>query len=261
MSRITLRAGPDADEDGRWSRDGLFGLERTDGYDQVGSIVSAEDTEVVRRFRPLSDDARQGDMVRVDSYAFPENPRKAFGLVVRGGHVFTSSLGEFPAWLVGGTEDTWVIMVHGRNAHRREALRMLPGVAELGLPALVINYRNDEGFPPDPSGYHRYGGTEWLDLEGAVKVCIGARGARSRSRGVQHGRRDRRQLPVRVGPVRCRERRHPGRPYAGFRRDGGPWREPPWLSRRALHSGQGLRRIPVRHRLGTPPTTSTVSMS
>ena len=169
--RITLRAGPDADEDGRWSRDGLFGLERTDGYDQVGSIVSAEDTEVVRRFRPLSDDARQGDMVRVDSYAFPENPRKAFGLAFEE-VMYTSSLGEFPAWLVGGTEDTWVIMVHGRNAHRREALRMLPGVAELGLPALVINYRNDEGFPPDPSGYHRYGGTEWLDLEGAVKYAL-----------------------------------------------------------------------------------------
>ena len=32
--RITLRAGPDADEDGLWSMDGLFGLERATGYDQ-----------------------------------------------------------------------------------------------------------------------------------------------------------------------------------------------------------------------------------
>jgi hypothetical protein len=169
--RITLRAGPDADEDGRWSMDGLFGLERAAGYDQVGPIVSAEDSEVVRRFIRFSDNARQGDMARVDNYAFPEDPREAFGLEFEE-VMYTSSLGEFPAWLVGGTEDTWVIMVHGRNAHRREALRMLPEVAELGLPALVINYRNDEGLPADPSGYYRYGRTEWLDLEGAVKYAL-----------------------------------------------------------------------------------------
>ncbi len=169
--RITLRAGPDADEDGPWSMDGLFGLERATGYDQVGPIVSAEDREVVRRFISFSDNVRQGDMARVDNYAFPGNPREAFGLAFEE-VMYTSSLGEFPAWLVGGTEDTWVIMVHGRGAHRREALRILPQVAELGLPTLVINYRNDEGSPADPSGYYRYGRTEWLDLEGAVKYAL-----------------------------------------------------------------------------------------
>lgn len=169
--RITLRAGPDAGEDGPWSMDGLFGLERATGYDQVGPIVSAEDREVVRRFIPFSDNVRQGDLARVDKYAFPENPREAFGLAFEE-VMYTSSLGEFPAWLVGGTEDTWVIMVHGIGAHRREALRILPQVAELGLPALVINYRNDEGSPADPSGYHRHGRTEWLDLEGAVKYAL-----------------------------------------------------------------------------------------
>ncbi len=169
--RITLRAGPDADEDGRWSMDGLFGLERAAGYDQVGQIVRAEDRDVVRRFIPLSDSVRQGEVARVDNYAFPENPQKAFGLGFEE-VTYTSSLGEFPAWLVGGTDDTWVIMVHGRGADRREALRMLPEVAELGLPALVISYRNDEGLPADPSGYYRYGRTEWLDLEGAVKYAL-----------------------------------------------------------------------------------------
>ena len=169
--RITLRAGADTDEDGRWRRDGLFGLERAAGYDQVAPIVSVEETKVVRRFIPFSDNVRQGDLARVDSYAFPENPRESFGLAFEE-VMYTSSLGEFPAWLVGGTEDTWVIMVHGRGAHRREALRMLPEVAALGLPALVISYRNDEGSPADPSGYYRYGRTEWLDLEGAVKYAL-----------------------------------------------------------------------------------------
>ena len=169
--RITLRAGADTDEDGRWRRDGLFGLERAAGYDQVAPIVSVEETKVVRRFIPFSDNVRQGDLARVDSYAFPENPREAFGLAFEE-VMYTSSLGEFPAWLVGGTEDTWVIMVHGRGAYRREALRMLPEVAALGLPALVISYRNDEGSPADPSGYYRYGRTEWLDLEGAVKYAL-----------------------------------------------------------------------------------------
>jgi hypothetical protein len=116
-------------------------------------------------------------MVRVDSFAFPEDPREAFGLDFE--EVFYESpLGQFPAWFVEGDDDTWAIMVHGRTANRGEALRMLPTVVEAGLPALVISYRNDEGLPEDPSGYYQYGQTEWADLEGAVRYAL------------EHGARD-----------------------------------------------------------------------
>ena len=59
-------------------------------------------------------------------------------------------------------------------------MRMLPTVAELGLTSLTINYRNDEGLPANPDGYHRFGQTEWADLEGAAKYALahGAEGLR-----------------------------------------------------------------------------------
>ena len=175
--RITLGSGPETDEDGRWNRDGLFGLERADGYDQVGEVVREEEESVVRRYLPVTGGIRVGEMARVDSFAFPENPREAFGLDFE--EVFYDSpLGQFPAWFVEGDDDTWAIMVHGRTANRREALRMLPTVVDAGLPALVISYRNDEGLPADPSGYYRYGQTEWADLEGAVRYAL------------EHGARD-----------------------------------------------------------------------
>ena len=50
--RITLGAGPETDEDGRWIRDGLFGLERANGYDQEGEIESTEEESEVLRKKP-----------------------------------------------------------------------------------------------------------------------------------------------------------------------------------------------------------------
>jgi pimeloyl-ACP methyl ester carboxylesterase len=51
-------------------------------------------------------------------------------------------------------------------------LRALPPVHGAGLPALVIDYRNDPGAPEDPSGRYGYGATEWLDLEAAVQAAL-----------------------------------------------------------------------------------------
>jgi hypothetical protein len=69
-----------------------------------------------------------------------------------------------------------LIVVHGKkDAPPREALRsypVLPAVAEFGIPALIISYRNDEGAPASPDGLHRYGQTEWQDLQGAVLYAI-----------------------------------------------------------------------------------------
>src|SRR6202011_5150310 len=46
------------------------------------------------------------------------------------------------------------------------------------FPALAITYRIVLGAARDPSGYHRYGHTEWSDIEAAVRWSL-AQGARS----------------------------------------------------------------------------------
>ena len=68
------------------------------------------------------------------------------------------------------------VLVHGRGGPRREALRVLPALHALGLPALVISYRNDPGAASHDGRYH-LGDTEWLDLEAAMAHAVAA-GAR-----------------------------------------------------------------------------------
>ncbi|HEY0934747.1 MAG TPA: prolyl oligopeptidase family serine peptidase [Trebonia sp.] len=87
-------------------------------------------------------------------------------------------LGPLPAWYFPGRGSTFVIGVHGQNGTRGDLLGLLGIASRQGFPALAVTYRNDPGAPRDPSGYHRYGQTEWPDLEAAVRWSL-ARGARS----------------------------------------------------------------------------------
>ena len=145
---------------------------RKEGYDQVGPIVELTEQQVVREYLPLTGDIEAGEMVRIDNFAFPGDPMEAHGIPFEEVS-YSSPLGEFPAWFVPGSGDTWAIFIHGRLANPREALRMLPAVAALDIPSLIITYRNDEGLPQDPDGYLRFGATEWEDLEGAAGYALG----------------------------------------------------------------------------------------
>ncbi len=169
--QVTLLATRQAKEDGDWTKDGVWGLEWETGYAQVGAILELSEEQVVREFIPLQGEPEIGEMVRLDSFAFPGDPLQAHAIPYQE-VTFASKLGNFPAWFVEGTADTWVLYVHGRGASRREALRMLPTVNELGFPSLIITYRNDEGAPASPDGFYRFGETEWEDLEAAANYAV-----------------------------------------------------------------------------------------
>ena len=169
--QVTLRSAPWAERNGFLARVGVWGMEWNGGYAQVGEIFEVGNQRVVREFRPLIERPSIGDLVRLDGNAYPDDPQKAFGLPFEE-ISFSSPLGDFAAWFVDGASETWVIVVHGRNSSRREGLRVLPTLAELGLPSLVITYRNDPGMPASPDGFHRHGQTEWQDLEGAAVYAI-----------------------------------------------------------------------------------------
>lgn len=84
---------------------------------------------------------------------------------------YRSRLGEMDAWLLPADGTTWVIHVHGLGATPAEAEHLFAPLQQAGYPQLAITYRNDEGQPLDPSGYYRYGVTEWEDVAGAVELA------------------------------------------------------------------------------------------
>ena len=55
---------------------------------------------------------------------------------------------------------------------RLDTIKIVPALHRLGLPVLMISYRNDAGAPQDPSGMLRYGLTEWQDLAAAVQYAL-----------------------------------------------------------------------------------------
>jgi pimeloyl-ACP methyl ester carboxylesterase len=169
--RLTLYPTSEAEPDGPWTRGGIWGLERVDGYDQVGRILEINDEHVVREYMPISGGLETGDPVRLDSWAFPADPLQAFGIPFREVS-YSSPLGDFPAWFVDGSSNTWVVFLHGKGAEPGQALRMVPTIVELGHPFLMITYRNDVGVPPNEDGFYGYGQTEYEDLEGAVRYTL-----------------------------------------------------------------------------------------
>jgi fermentation-respiration switch protein FrsA (DUF1100 family) len=162
---------------------GVFRLWWDGGYGEVGAITSTEGELVTRGFSLVdgsppptcsSADLAQCPDVDLEGFVYPSDPSDV-GLTFEE-VAYQSPLGEMGGWQVPPTsEDTgvWAIQMHGWRTERRETVRMLPTYAEAGITSLVIDFRNDPGAPPDPSGLYRFGRTEWQDAEAAVEYALG----------------------------------------------------------------------------------------
>ncbi|HEX6030810.1 MAG TPA: hypothetical protein VFY90_05210, partial [Tepidiformaceae bacterium] len=126
-------------------RGGTWGLEWDGGYGQVSDVLVASADSVTRAFRPAGTLPAPGTAARFDENAFPTDPTVALGLAFED-VPFDSSLGTFRAWLVPADPgETWMVFVHGRDADRRQGLRLLETLRGSGVTALLISYRNDQG--------------------------------------------------------------------------------------------------------------------
>lgn len=140
-------------------------------YLQSGPVEESEGTVATREVTTVFGDLPEdGTGAGIDGYYFPEDPEVGLGLEFTEVDIQTD-LGPAPAWFVPGTEDTWVIFSHGRGASPREGLRMLQTSAELGLPTLLVTFRDDEQAPSE-DGISNFGMTEWADLEDAVQYAL-----------------------------------------------------------------------------------------
>lgn len=175
-SSITLTSGEERVDT---LRPGVAGLVWDGGRGQIGEIAEIEGLNVTRSFvrtdggpPPICAGTLDScEQVDIDSWVFEDDP-EGVGLEFEDVE-FPSSLGDMPAWRVdAGDGSVWVIHAHGWRASGRETLRTLPIYHQAGVTSLVIDYRNDEGAPADPSGLYHFGSTEWKDIEAAVQYAL-----------------------------------------------------------------------------------------
>jgi uncharacterized protein len=154
------------------ARPGYYGLDWEGGHAVLGPVVSVGDGSVTRRLGDVSGYLVPGvEDAHLDTNVYTGNPHQALGLPYRNVAV-KGELGSMPAWQIPGTSQTWAIVVHGINDTPQVGLRIAPELHKLGLPTLLITYREDQGAPESPDGFHHMGLTEWKDLEAAARYAL-----------------------------------------------------------------------------------------
>ena len=156
----------------------LYGIAWQGGIGRLGAAAAVAGGVVTRPWTVISGPAPAvGQLAALDRSYFLSDPETALGIPMRD-VVVPGPLGPLPAWYFPGPGRTFIIGVHGQNGSRKDVLRVIDSVHHMGFPALAVTYRNDLGAARDPSGYFRYGQTEWSDIEAAVRWSL-AQGARN----------------------------------------------------------------------------------
>jgi uncharacterized protein len=164
--RIVLEKSTDTE------RPGYYGLDWEGGHAVLGPVISVEDGSVTRRLGEVSGYLVAGvEDAHLDTNVYDGNPREALGLPYASVSV-KDELGPMPAWLIPGKSSTWAIVVHGINDTPQVGLRISPELHRLGLSTLLITYREDQGAPESPDGFHHMGLTEWKDLQAAARYAL-----------------------------------------------------------------------------------------
>lgn len=155
----------------------LYGIAWQGGKGHLGPSVRVSSGVVTRPLTVVAGSVPTvGQSAGLDRAYFLGDPRRALGIPMQN-VVVQGPLGPLPAWYFPGQGSTFVIGVHGQNGARKDVLRVVDIVHRMGFPALAVTYRNDLGVARDPSGYLRYGQSEWRDLQAAVRWAL-SHGAR-----------------------------------------------------------------------------------
>ena len=163
---IELSRTPDTELPGRY---GLF-TTGTHGYVKLGAVLSADATRVRRKLLTQIDAGSKIDRAAGFSgwyYSSPAELHLPWEPVLIG-----SPAGPCPAWFFPAESATWVIQVHGRGVTRAECLRAVPVFHSLGLPNLVVSYRNDGEAPRSRGGSYALGASEWRDVDAAISYAL-----------------------------------------------------------------------------------------
>src|SRR5256714_1549442 len=142
------------------SRQGTFGLEWKGGHAIVGNVITTSRGTVTRNLRDANGSLHVGERVVLTTPVYQGDPEAAF-CIPSDDVLIPGELGMLPAWYVPGRLRDFVIVVHGHNAPQTDGLRLVPALTKLGLPMVLIRYRNDVGAPASRDHLLHLGDTEW----------------------------------------------------------------------------------------------------
>lgn len=148
---------------------GTWGLRTATSYGRMGDITASTTATVTRSYQGAEGSLSSG-AAAVDMLAYQGDPQRARGIPYEG-LLVPSELGPMPAWLIAGSEPSWVIYVHGAGG-RAEALRSMGVAHDLGYSLLVISYRNDPGAAAAPDGLVTWGFEEWHEVEAGIEIAL-----------------------------------------------------------------------------------------
>ncbi len=147
------------------------------GVARIGEIVSVDRkqqtvTRVVEEI--YSGDLSRAVRGRWAGFVWP-TPREA-GYVYEDVWIPVDN-GLAPAWFIPPLRqtqhhNTWMITVHGRGSKRNEGLRMMGTAQRMGMPGLLVSYRNDGEAPDARDKRYGLGATEWPDIEAAILYAL-----------------------------------------------------------------------------------------
>ena len=152
-------------------RPGTYGCGWPGGHGVIGDVLHQDGSTVVRPLLELHEGRPVPGKARLD-HVHVGDPRSALGLEFEE-VTLESDVGRLPGWLVPGPRtDAWVLLAHGYGGSLGSSLSFLPLLHDLGLPALVVAYRNDPGAPPSPDGRYHLGESEWRDLDAGIAYAL-----------------------------------------------------------------------------------------
>ena len=151
--------------------EGIWGLRSGSAHGIVDDILEVRTDVVVRSIDMVEGTFTIGEVVSWDPLVHRGDPAADLRIDYEPIRI-AGELGPAPAWFVDGRQDTWVIVVHGRDVGLDQTLRLLPALIDAEYPVLVSSYRGDGLAPRIRSDRYAWGVEEWLEVEDAVRWTL-----------------------------------------------------------------------------------------
>jgi pimeloyl-ACP methyl ester carboxylesterase len=161
---VTLPVAEEPTQFSDVAKEGIYNLLWQGGHGRLGSVLSNDGRQVVRRVVDIEGETPQpGDRARLDVTIFRRDPLADHGIAFEELEL-AGPTGRLRAWWMDDGAERAVLALHGRRrADLTETLRILPTLRRSGWSVMALAYRNHDRSDPGPDGLFHYGHSEVED--------------------------------------------------------------------------------------------------